>query len=65
MGEGMKKKIRTVQCTRCDGVGKVESGWCNCGSGEGCSMHDLLAISMWGPTCLRCKGKGSIEINNT
>lgn len=38
-------------CKRCNGVGKIPYGNCNCGSGEGCSQHDVW---MWGLECPEC-----------
>lgn len=28
----------TKPCSACKGIGRVSSGTCNCGSGEGCSV---------------------------
>ena len=51
-------KPRLTVCPECKGLGRVATNSCNCGSGEGCSMHDEAAISMWGPKCKRCNGTG-------
>lgn len=48
-------------CLYCGGVGRVPSGICNCGSGEGCSVHNTTAIAMWGVICSYCNGKGMKE----
>lgn len=50
----------TKVCLNCNGLGKTKSGPCNCGSGEGCGLHNSTAISMWGPECPACKGKGEV-----
>lgn len=46
------------KCDRCNGVGKISSGSCNCGSGEGCDVHDENALHLFGIKCPKCKGTG-------
>ena len=60
----MKKHIK--KCSNCNGLGKIQwkNDRCNCGSGEGCGIHDEIAIGLWGKTCDKCKGKGKINIVN-
>jgi hypothetical protein len=52
--------ISKEKCLKCNGLGKVqwENARCNCGSGEGCDIHDEAAISLWGKICDTCKGTG-------
>lgn len=52
----------TKRCQRCGGVGKVQwpEARCNCGSGEGCDIHDDVAIGLWGKKCPDCNGTGRI-----
>ncbi len=52
------------KCDKCDGLGKLKSTDerdCNCGKGEGCIVHNIAAISIWGLKCEKCKGKGIIK----
>jgi len=50
--------MKLDECTRCKGIGKVACGCCNCGSGEGCTLHSETAIGLWGDTCPSCNGSG-------
>ena len=50
------------KCPTCEGVGRVPWGdTCNCGSGEGCSIHDAW---FWGKICPDCNGKIWIKNEN-
>lgn len=49
------KELQKRKCDHCGGLGKVPHGVCNCGTGEGCSQHDVW---MWGKKCPVCNGTG-------
>jgi hypothetical protein len=51
----------TLPCPKCGGKGKTHEGFCNCGSGEGCTMHSDTALSLWGHKCDLCKGSGKVN----
>jgi hypothetical protein len=55
----------TKTCVACKGIGRVDSGTCNCGSGEGCAQHNKTAIAMWGDRCAVCGGTGAVTARAT
>lgn len=56
-----RKNKQLLDCFRCNGRGKIGEGFCNCGTGEGCTMHSDSALSIWGRKCEVCNGTGKVK----
>ncbi len=53
---------KRIKCSKCGGSGREESSEsCCCGTGEGCTLHNAAARSLWLPKCSACKGSGKAE----
>ncbi len=60
-GDGREVDPVKPLCPKCGGSGRIAGGICNCGSGEGCTLHNATAIAMWGDKCAECHGTGRKE----
>lgn len=58
LAHGGESLTEPVPCRHCEGKGKISSGNCNCGSGEGCTLHNDTALRIFGADCPACKGTG-------